>query len=143
MTQNVGLQWLQFFIVLGVAGCETSSSGSPSRAFGPVCTARSPNNTIPTRRFSRLNTGNRRICLFSIRFSAASISSSSSLCIQQICNHHTSDYPRHPSGPRLDGNIDETVCSFNDPARIREILSHRKCFFVGLKMYQFPRSLSS
>jgi hypothetical protein len=40
---------------LGEAGCETSSRVSPTRAFCPVCTARSPNDTIPTRRLSRLN----------------------------------------------------------------------------------------
>ena len=47
----------------GTAGRETSLSVPPRSSFCPACTAKSPRDTIPTRRFSRLSIGKRRICL--------------------------------------------------------------------------------
>src|SRR5450759_3560808 len=58
-------------------GSETRSNTSPTNFSLPVRTARSPNETMPTNRFSRLSTGKRRTCFSSI-FLAASFTSSSS-----------------------------------------------------------------
>ena len=61
----------------GIAGSETSCRTSPDLCASPVSVARSPSDTIPTRRLSRLRTTSRRTCRSCIVLAASSMSWSS------------------------------------------------------------------